>query len=442
MIRLEDIFVNPERQREDKDISDLLPSIRARGLIQPLVVEISGGGFTLIAGERRYLCAKALGLTEVPARLFSSLLPVEREILELEENLHRKDLHWKELAKSVHKIHFDHKRLALEWTQAQTAQSINFKEASTSALIAVGEELLHGKNKQIEEASGWSTAYNVITRRNQRRADDVFNELMEEKEEPRGSPVSSTPSTRADPVEEPRLLPRPIEDTSPIRCCDFLLWLDEYRGPPFTFLHCDFPYGIGLDRSDQAASATWGGYEDSEDTYWRLIQAFTSNLDKLMAPSSHLMFWLSSDHSVITNTVQCLHNQTNLIVNPKPLIWHKSDNRGILPDPKRGPRHVYETAIFASRGDRFVHQSVVDAYSSPAGDKTHQSEKSESMLRHFFRMFLDEGTSFLDPTCGTGSSLRAAHSLGATVTGLEINREHCEVGNALFRKYLNLRRYE
>ena len=52
------------------------------------------------------------------------------------------------------------------------------------------------------------------------------------------------------------------------------------------------------------------------------------------------------------------------------------------------------------------------------------SEKPEPMLRHFFGMLVDENTVLLDPTCGSGSALRAANSLGARfVLGLERNAE-------------------
>jgi DNA modification methylase len=51
----------------------------------------------------------------------------------------------------------------------------------------------------------------------------------------------------------------------------------------------------------------------------------------------------------------------------------------------------------------------------------------EPMLRHFFRMFVDDSTSMLDPTCGSGTALRAANELDAAhVLGLEINPEFAE----------------
>jgi len=52
------------------------------------------------------------------------------------------------------------------------------------------------------------------------------------------------------------------------------------------------------------------------------------------------------------------------------------------------------------------------------------SAKPEPVLRHFFRMFCDSTTLMLDPTCGSGTSLRAAESIGVGhVLGLEIDPE-------------------
>ena len=305
--------------------------------------------------------------------------------------------------------------------------------------VKVAEELSRG-DKQIAACANWSTAFNIVARKEARRADDAFNELMEEPHE-RPSPPSSP---RTNPSTEPQV---PVaSDTSTtsaeisIFTGEFVSWASVYSGPLFNFVHCDFPYGIGLDKSDQGYSAQWGSYSDRVEIYWSLIEALISNIDRIMAPSSHLMFWLSADYGVIHDTITFLGAKTNLHFNPKPLIWFKSDNRGILPDPKRGPRHVYETAIFASRGDRLIATPVSDTYAAPAGEKSHQSEKSESMLRHFFRMFLDSESRFLDPTCGSGSSLCAADSFGASVFGLELDPEWAEGARSRLRKSRAMRK--
>ena len=69
------------------------------------------------------------------------------------------------------------------------------------------------------------------------------------------------------------------------------------------------------------------------------------------------------------------------------------------------------------------------------------SVKPEPVLRNFFRMFVDESTIMLDPTCGSGSSLRAAESLNARHTlGLEINNDFCEQANRALKNFRVLKR--
>jgi DNA modification methylase len=49
-------------------------------------------------------------------------------------------------------------------------------------------------------------------------------------------------------------------------------------------------------------------------------------------------------------------------------------------------------------------------------------------------MFIDENSIVLDPTCGSGSALRAAESLGAAhILGIEINRDFTERADLMLR---------
>jgi len=85
---------------------------------------------------------------------------------------------------------------------------------------------------------------------------------------------------------------------------------------------------------------------------------------------------------------------------------------------------MYEAAFFCTRGRLPIVQSVDNVRSAPTVKGRHMSEKPEEMLRHFFRMIVSEHTMMLDPTCGSGSALRAAQSLMARrVLGLEVNSE-------------------
>lgn len=442
-IPLNQIIINRgDRQRREINVDDLLPSILRYGVRSPILVEkIEDSGFyLLIFGERRFTASKELNLATIPARIASELSPRDRKIIELEENVHRKDLSWKDFVSAVQQIHSLHTQDDPEWTQASTAEVISLSKDSVSKLLRVAIDLA---DPRVQACTGWGPAWNLLARRDGRAVDDIFNELMEEPEAPSEIDSPAIGSISRPPENSSVTLDQNHYHKPSIFQADFIKWIEAYTGPPFTFIHCDFPYGIEHQRSEQGRSAEWGGYEDSSSTYWELLETLVNYQSKIFAPKSHLMFWISSDISTIQQTLSYLEDGiSELDFIMRPLIWLKSDGRGIINDPNRGPRHVYETAIIANRGDRFVIAPVADAYAAPCGDKAHQSEKPEPVLRHFFRMFVDENCRFLDPTCGSGSSVCAADSLRAkSVTGIELNQEWAEIAEQRLRKSRNIRFY-
>ncbi|HEY5239308.1 MAG TPA: ParB/RepB/Spo0J family partition protein [Rhizomicrobium sp.] len=52
--------VNMRHGKHAPDISDILPSVRARGILQPLLVRPNADGYEIVAGRRRYFSAKAV----------------------------------------------------------------------------------------------------------------------------------------------------------------------------------------------------------------------------------------------------------------------------------------------------------------------------------------------------------------------------------------------
>lgn len=85
---------NPYQPRGDMDadrLAELADSIRAHGILQPLVVRPHEDGYELVAGERRFRAAQAAGLDEVPVVIREC---TNREMLELAliENIQREDI--------------------------------------------------------------------------------------------------------------------------------------------------------------------------------------------------------------------------------------------------------------------------------------------------------------------------------------------------------------
>ncbi len=81
----------PRRVFDDAKIDELASSIEASGMLQPLVVRTTAGGYELIAGERRLRAAQRLGLSEVPIIVHETVDP-NSLLLALIENLQREDL--------------------------------------------------------------------------------------------------------------------------------------------------------------------------------------------------------------------------------------------------------------------------------------------------------------------------------------------------------------
>lgn len=91
----------PRRRFDETALEALADSIRTTGLVQPVVVRpLGGGGYELIAGERRWQAAVRAGVERVPALIRDA---GERERLELAliENVVREDLNPMELARAV-----------------------------------------------------------------------------------------------------------------------------------------------------------------------------------------------------------------------------------------------------------------------------------------------------------------------------------------------------
>jgi len=81
--------------------------------------------------------------------------------------------------------------------------------------------------------------------------------------------------------------------------------------------------------------------------------------------------------------------------------------------------------------------SGVNAHSAPTDTSDHPTAKPYDMLRKFFPMFVGKDTKMLDPTCGSGTALRAAKSLGAEyVLGIEKKPEFVEGATRAFEDWV------
>lgn len=116
----------PRQIFDDQPLADLADSIRANGVIQPIVVRRAGSGYEIIAGERRWRAAQVAGLLKVPIVVRD--VPDDKLLqVALIENVQRENLNPIDEALAYRRL-MDEFKL----TQEQVAVSVNKDRSSVA----------------------------------------------------------------------------------------------------------------------------------------------------------------------------------------------------------------------------------------------------------------------------------------------------------------------
>jgi ParB family chromosome partitioning protein len=120
----------PRQAMDPERLAELAASIKAQGVIQPIVVRpIGGARFEIIAGERRWRAAQQAGLGEIPALVRD--VPDQAVVaMALIENIQREELTPLEEAQALHRLIAEFK-----YTHQQTADALGRSRASVSNLL-------------------------------------------------------------------------------------------------------------------------------------------------------------------------------------------------------------------------------------------------------------------------------------------------------------------
>lgn len=142
-LRLSEIEPNRDQPRKDFDpaaLQELSDSIRTHGVLQPLLVRpMPGGGYQIVAGERRWRASRMAGLETVPA-VVRELSDSDAMQLALIENLQREDLNPVEEALGYRALIDE-----FGFTQETVAEKVGkSRPAVTNALrlLGLGDDLL------------------------------------------------------------------------------------------------------------------------------------------------------------------------------------------------------------------------------------------------------------------------------------------------------------
>lgn len=120
----------PRRDMDPQALEELAESIKAQGVMQPIVVRpIGGGRYEIIAGERRWRATQQAGLDSIPA-VIREVADEAAIAMGLIENIQREDLNPIEEAMALHRLQQE-----FELTQQQVANAVGKSRVSITNLL-------------------------------------------------------------------------------------------------------------------------------------------------------------------------------------------------------------------------------------------------------------------------------------------------------------------
>lgn len=221
-LRISEVEPNRDQPRKDFDeqaLAELSQSITQFGVLQPILVRpIIGGGYQIVAGERRYRAARMAGLTEIPA-VIRELSDDETMELAMIENLQREDLTPIEEAKG-YKVLMENYSMNQEQV-AQTVGKSRSAIANTLRLLLLPQDVV-----SLVESGELSQGHarTLLALENQEMMSSVAEEIVK-----KGLSVRQVEKLVKDMLKKPVSHSRQVQ-TKPSYFSEVELALSEYLG--------------------------------------------------------------------------------------------------------------------------------------------------------------------------------------------------------------------
>src|SRR5712664_1506398 len=172
-VQIESITVDERQRKELCDVDDLADSIRRLGLIHPILLTRNNA---LVAGHRRLLACRSLGWTAIPFQFYDEIDPLQRELVETEENTRRTDMTWREQHDAYIKYVNLRRELEPDISMDTIGRAIGLNKQAVSNHLTLEKVIDHPR---IKTADGFRTAYNTATRLIERQKQDELQSTLD-----------------------------------------------------------------------------------------------------------------------------------------------------------------------------------------------------------------------------------------------------------------------
>lgn len=330
-IPVDKIKVGTRFREELGDIESLAQSIENEGLINPITIDQD---YNLLAGGRRLHAVMFLKWPSITANIMQIDSEGDLRIIELIENIQRKELHWSEQAKLVSRINDLMKDEQPGWTQNQTASLVRMSPGHVSDQIMVADisENIPG----LAEATTFKDAVRIYRSLCTSIAETELSHRLEQQSKP--SKDETEPDNRSDRERFTALNAEAYQisdvfDGLAKQCSD----------NHFDYVEIDPPYNSeGFDpKYKKTKLEIYGG-----KTYYEFIDELVALCHKKMRKNSYMILWFpNQDYTMFTDILSKRMTKFDRI----PAIWAK--NTAPAGDLDKTFSRSYESFFIAWKGD-------------------------------------------------------------------------------------------
>lgn len=439
LVSIFDIFIGQRRRRDYGNIDDLAKSLTDNGQITAITVsppheedlsdpDYKGQPWVLVAGGRRIQAALRAGWTTIRAIDREKLDPLKLRVLELAENLERKDMEFVEVVRAKQEMFLLRKEQNPEITQAEVAKEVGETPANFSRDLNVAETI-----EQRPELAKASSKKAVL------RAGKMIGHLE--------ARVARDIVTGGHGMAElgTRMVTAKAGD-----------WLRTQAEGRFDAVVSDPPYGIDHYKQGHKTADGQAGLSEYDDSEGVSLDVYTDMVPELCRITRRegwiILFAAEANYEFLKRLFQdcCLTHyeyRQNHLNNVCPAhkggdvqcefrspeeprwIWYRPNSQNNPRFPEQNAKNVYEHILAFNRGGAKLlrpHDNVF-VHNAEYGSRIHAMQKPLELGKDIISLVTLPGESFCDPFFGSGAFLRAGAQLGRDFYGCDSNPDLREV---------------
>lgn len=380
------------RAADAKMVEKIAASYLKFGQLQPIIIDKD---HNLVDGLHRLTAMQANGGQDIVAVFVDEMDELFLKETELEVNIQRKDMTWLEREKAIATLHEIKCKRDPNWGQSQTKEVIGTARASDvseaiklTKMVELFPELAKAKSKHQALSWGNAKARSVL------RVDEVKNN-----------------TTDFSLVEEKIWLGDSVE------------LIKDVPDESFNLILTDPPFGINYDDRKSGTAGSLTDYEDSEDSYERLL-SMAPDLYRVLKPNGFLTWFMG-----ISWYERCknVFRDAGFIVDEIPVIWDRSEGRAFTTRPDRYYGRVYDVALHCIKGDPQIIQrskpNIIKVAPVTTAERETLVERPVELYAEIIRRLTVPGETVADFFVGSGSCPAAAASLKRDYFGCERDPE-------------------